>query len=192
MKKITYLLLMAMAVVLVGQSLASCSSCSDKKEQQKEETDPAKVFTKKDTTRVLELANSFVFYLKEGNMRSAMEMLHFLQGNSIQEVDQTNKQRQALALSLFVKRFDYTIDRIVFRDNVDNEVKIDITLFEKKDEGDKRPNTTSFYLRPVRNRDTGEWFLTTKDNITDTRSDLRNRARREAAEAAKEAKESEE
>jgi hypothetical protein len=66
---------------------------------------------------------------------------------------------------------DYEVDRLVFLNDKRNELKLSVTLFEKP-EGDKRPNKTSFYMKPVRFE--GKWYLTTKDNITDTNSRERN------------------
>lgn len=176
MKKILSFLLVAAGLVLAGQSLTSCSSCSGNKEQQ-EPVDPAKVFTHQDTVRVLELVDQFSLRLKEGDVKGAVEMLRFLNGDNVEELNPMFVQRQANALMHIAGKSSYEIDRIVFRDNIDNEAKVDITLFELEDENDKRPNKTSFYFRPVRMD--GTWYLTTKDNITDTHSELRNNDERQ-------------
>lgn len=138
------------------------------------------MFTKEDTTQLLNLIDQFNGYMKAGDIKSATEMLVFLNGDSIEQLNPQFFNRQARSLSA-VRGIDYQLDRIVLRDNIDNEAKIDIVLFEKP-EGDPRPNTTSFYFRPV--RIDGQWYLTTMDNATDTRSDLRNRQDNEETPAA--------
>lgn len=168
MKKIFSILLVAAGLVLVGQTLTSCSSCSGTQEQ--EPVDPATIFTAQDTTQVLELVDQFNLRLREGDVKGAVEMLRFLNEDHVEELNPMFVQRQANALMHIASRSNYEIDRIVFRDDFDNEAKIDITLFEKTDENDKRPNKTSFYFRPV--RIDGTWYLTTRDNVTDTRRDL--------------------
>ena len=168
MKKIFSILLVAAGLVLVGQTLTSCSSCSGTKEQ--EPVDPATIFTAQDTTQVLEMIDQFNLRLREGDVKGAVEMLRYLNEDHVEELNPMFVQRQANALMHIASRSNYEIDRIVFRDNYDNEAKLDITLFEKADENDKRPNKTSFYFRPV--RIDGTWYLTTRDNITDTRRDL--------------------
>ena len=68
-----------------------------------------------------------------------------------------------MALNM-VKGVKYEVQYLTFRTDKDNEVKMEITLFDKEVD-DPRPNKTAFYFRPVRFE--GQWFLTTKDNITD-------------------------
>ena len=99
-------------------------------------------------------------------------MLYYLDKDSIKEPTDQNKASKALTLRYVAGCAGYNLDRIVFNSDIDNEAKIDIILFEKP-EGDPRPNTTSYYFRPVRFE--GKWYLTTKDNITDTHSELRNK-----------------
>lgn len=177
MKKVFMLLA---ASVLTTGLMVSCSGCGSKTDE--EYVEPP-MFTKEDTTRLLNLIDQFNGYMKAGDLKSATEMIVFLNGDSIEQLNPQFLRRQAMSLAA-VRGIDYQLDRIVLRDNIDNEAKIDIVLFEKQ-EGDTRPNTTSFYFRPVRIN--GEWYLTTKDNITDTRSDLRKKHDNEAAAAAAEA-----
>ena len=169
MKKIT-LYLMAIAIV------ACVSSCKNKKAPQDEELRPVQVaekeyvFTNADTTEVLNLVNQFIGFLEKKDIRGAVEMLSFLDGDSIVPLTPQFQTRQAMSLATCMG-VGYKIDRLVFETDKKNEVKMDITLFEKP-EGDPRPNQTSFYFRPVRFE--GKWYLTTKDNITDTNSQERN------------------
>ena len=177
MKKVFMLLA---ATVLTTGLVMSCSGCGSKTEEAPE---APSMFTKEDTTRLLNLIDQFNGYMKAGDIKSATEMLVFLNGDSIEQLNPQFFNRQARSLAA-VRGVDYQLDRIVLRDNIDNEAKIDIVLFEKP-EGDPRPNTTSFYFRPV--RIDGQWYLTTMDNATDTRSELRKKHDNEAAAAAAEA-----
>ena len=86
-------------------------------------------------------------------------MLNILKGDSIFPHEPAQQRRQAMALSI-VKGVRYDVNYLVFKSDKDNEVKLDITLFEKE-ENDPKPNKISFYFRPVRFE--GKWYLTTKD-----------------------------
>ena len=174
MKKILSFLFVAAGMVLVSQSLTSCSSCSGNKEQQEQSEEQTMQFTHQDTVRILEMVDQFTMRLKEGDTRGAIEMIRFLNNDHVEDLNPMMVKRQANALMHVARKTSYEIDRIVLRDYYDNEAKIDITLFEKTDENDNRPNRTSFYLRPV--LIDGTWYLTTKDNITDTRNYQRNNA----------------
>ena len=182
------IIIMAAAALVLGQTLTSCSSCSGKKETAvtDESRQPQYTFTKEDTMRVRELVEQFCTNLQNKDIKACTDMLYFINRDSIQEVSPANKKRQSVALGMIAGKANYYLDRITFVNNFDNVAKVDITLFEKE-EGDPRPNTTSFYFAPVR-RD-GQWYLTTKDNVTDTRTGIRIKAEREAAKAAKAAAE---
>ena len=169
MKKVTFSLMLGLALVMTW-------SCTEKKQQNTTEgnnliiTDPEYTFTKADTSEVMDLANQFIVRMKNHDVRSAVEMIYFLDGDSIKPLSPLNQQRQARAL-VAIAGIDYEVDRLVFLNDKRNELKLSVTLFEKP-EGDKRPNKTSFYMKPVRFE--GKWYLTTKDNITDTNSRERN------------------
>ncbi len=169
MKKIV----LTMAVVAVALLLGGCKS---KKENEGlhpvERVEPTYTFTKEDTSAVMDQVNQFIEYLKQKDIKNATEMLYFLDRDSVKVPDTRARIRQARTLRFVVGCHDYKLSRVVFNSDIDNEAKVDIILFEKP-EGDPRPNTTSFYFRPVRFE--GKWYLTTKDNITDTHSELRNK-----------------
>ena len=57
----------------------------------------------------------------------------------------------------------YTIDSIIFNTETDSQVKYTIEFFEKQP-GDTRPNTTSFFIKPMRVK--GKWYLTMFDSNT--------------------------
>jgi hypothetical protein len=159
MKRLSlFLTILLLLTVFVG--------CSDKKapaQKHKKEY----VFSHEDSTEVLNLVGQFTKYLEGDDLRSAVEMLNILKGDSIFPLEPVQQRRQAMALSI-VKGVRYDVNYLVFKSDKDNEVKLDITLFEKE-ENDPKPNKISFYFRPVRFE--GKWYLTTKDNITDREND---------------------
>lgn len=171
MKKIA-LILVAVAVAVLFDSCNSCSKNDNEGLRPVELETPEYTFTKEDTSAVLDLVGQFVERLKQKDLKNATEMLWYLDKDSVKVPSTQNRLRQARALSILLGCHDYKLDRIVFNSDIDNEAKVDIILFEKP-EGDPRPNSTSFYFRPVRFE--GKWYLTTKDNISDTHSELRNK-----------------
>ena len=171
MKKIA-LILVAVAVTVLFDSCNSCSKNDNEGLRPVELETPEYTFTKEDTSAVIDLVNQFVERLKQKDIKNATEMLWFLDKDSIKEPTTPNRIRQARVLSYIAGCYDYKLDRIVFNSDIDNEAKVDIILFELAP-GETAPNKTSFYFRPVRFE--GKWYLTTKDNITDTHSELRNK-----------------
>ena len=98
------------------------------------------------------------------DIKAAVSMLSFLDGDSIVPLPGSLAKRQANAL-MSMRGIRYTVERLVFDQEKDNIVKLNAVLFEKK-AGDLRPNTIAFYLKPIRRA--GKWYLTTADNVTDT------------------------
>jgi hypothetical protein len=145
MKRLSlFLTILLLLTVFVG--------CSDKKapaQKHKKEY----VFSHEDSTEVLNLVGQFTKYLEGDDLRSAVEMLNILKGDSIFPLEPVQQRRQAMALSI-VKGVRYDVNYLVFKSDKDNEVKLDITLFEKE-ENDPKPNKISFYFRPVRLRVSG-------------------------------------
>lgn len=155
------------AFALTASLLTACKGKSEAPADQK----PEFTFTKQDTMQVMDLVGQFTTRLQNRDIKGAVEMLVFLNGDSIEQLNPAFMRRQAMTLVHMAGKSGYELDRIVFHSDVNNEVKVDITLFDKE-EGDPRPNKTSFYFRPVRKD--GKWYLTTKDNITDTQGDLKS------------------
>lgn len=148
-------------------AVSSFFSCRGKKEQipvSIEENAIAFTFSKQDTTEVLNLVNQFISRLENNDIPAAVDMLSFLDGDSIIPLTPQFKNRQARTLAS-CKGIAYKVDKMVLNSETDNEVKMDIVLFEKP-EGEPIPNTTSFYFRPILYQ--GKWYLTTRDNITET------------------------
>lgn len=154
MKRISlFLAIFMILTVFVG--------CSDKKAPTKQKKEYS--FSHQDSMEVLTLVDQFKTYLEQNDLRSAVEMLNILKGDSLIPMEPIQQRRQAMALNM-VKGVKYDVDYLKFNSDRNNELKLDITLFEK-DENDPKPNKISFFFRPVRFE--GKWYLTVKDNITD-------------------------
>ena len=113
----------------------------------------------------------FAEYSEQFTKEDTAEMIYYLDKDSIKVLDVRDRKRQAMTLMYIMGCQEYKLDRIIFRSEIDNEAKRDIILFEKP-EGQNVPNKTSFYFRPVKYE--GKWYLTTKDNVSDSHSELRN------------------
>jgi hypothetical protein len=154
----------------VAVSLVLLVSCGNKKQEMKPvgSEKPVYTFTKEDTAEVMHQANQFMERLEQKDIRGAVEMLNILSsGDSIRPLDALGQRRQAMSLKV-VQGIKYDLNRLILRSNTNNEVKIDITLFEKP-AGKNIANTTSFYLRPVKFEE--KWYLTVWDNITNANQD---------------------
>ncbi len=162
-KSAVYLLLLSFLV------MAAVSSCGKKEKSVKQLEDeflvqPKDSFNTTDTAEVKKLVDEFIYRLNRKDIKAAVSMLSFLDGDSIISLPKDLARRQARTL-MNVQGVRYTVERLVFDQEKDNIVKVNIVLFEKKAD-DPRPNTTALYLKPIR-RD-GKWYLTTVDNMTDT------------------------
>ena len=127
--------------------------CSDKKaptKQKKEYT-----FSHQDSIEVLNLVNEFIANMEKDDIPAAINMLSILKGDSLIPMEPIQQRRQAIALNM-IKGVKYDVDYMMFRSDRNNEVKVDITLFEK-DENDPKPNKTAFFFRPI--RQDGKWLI---------------------------------
>ena len=155
-----------LAVVAFLLLYTSCSS--NKKQAPAAPAKPSYTFTKEDTAEIMSQVNQFISFMEEKNIRDAVGMLNFLaEGDSIKPLNTMFERRQAMSL-MNVLGVKYDLNHLTLRSNTNNEVKIDITLFDKAS-GDPKPNMTGFYLRPVKFE--GKWYLTVWDNITNTNQD---------------------
>jgi len=162
MKRIALFLAVA---VLVSFAI----SCGNKKQQAPvKPAKPAYTFTKEDTAEIMSQVKQFISFMDEKNIRDAVGMLNFLaEGDSIKPLNPVFERRQAMSL-MNILGVRYDMNHLTLRSNTNNEVKIDVTLFDKAP-GDTKPNMTGFYLRPVKFE--GKWYLTVWDNITNTNQD---------------------
>ena len=158
MKRISLFL----AVLLM---LAFFAACSNKKAPASQK--PEYTFSHQDSTEVLNLVNEFIAKMENDDISAAIDMLSILKGEELVPLEPVQKRRQTIALNM-VKGVKYDVDYMMFKSDRNNEVKVNITLFEK-DENDPKPNMTAFFFRPVRQN--GNWFLTVKDNLTDREND---------------------
>lgn len=125
---------------------------------------PVDSFTSVDSSEVSNMVNQFTIRLNQKDIKGAVSMLSYLNGDSIIPLNRDMAIRQANALHN-MQGVRYDVEKMQFMEDKDNIVKINVVLFEKA-AGDDRPNTLNFYLKPVRYE--GHWYLTTVDNITDT------------------------
>ena len=144
------------------------ASCKRQKTVKELEQDyiiqPVDSFTSVDSSEVSNLVSQFIDRLNQKDIKGAVSMLSFLNGDTIIPLNRDMALRQANALHN-MQGIRYDVDKMQFMEDKDNIVKVKVVLFEKA-AGDDRPNTLIFYLKPVRYE--GNWYLTTVDNITDT------------------------
>lgn len=148
-------------IVLLSLCAASCSNKSKKEESYS--LQPKMVLEARDTTEVFNLTTKFLELLKAKQTDEAVAMLYFLdkEGHVVPLPDSL-AERQKSVFRMFPV-LSYKIDNIVFNTETDSQVKYTIEFF-KKEPGDTRPNTTSFFVKPMRVE--GVWHLTMFDSNT--------------------------
>ncbi len=162
-KSVLYLSLFAL--LMLAFTMSSCKKEKSVKQLQEQFLiQPTDSFQGVDTAEVKLLVDNFIKSLNEKDIRGAVSQLSFLDGDSIVALPAGLQKRQANAL-MNMQGIRYDVDRLVFDREIDNIVKINVILFEKKAD-DPRPNSMAFYLKPIRRN--GKWYLTTADNVTDT------------------------
>ncbi len=163
MKKFNYLFIALLAAIL----MAGCKS-----EKKNADTgvnpnliQPEMSLSSQDTVAVRRLTRQFLNHLQQKNLGGAMQMLRYWDSKEIQPLPQKLANKEAYVLNMFLGMPKYDIDYIIFFRDDDSEVKYTVTMFERTDSADLRPNKASFLLRPVRYL--GEWYLTLADKQTD-------------------------
>ncbi len=144
---------------------AACSGEKQRKMQDVQDeyiTQPISSVDTSDYHAVMVLGNRYMDLLKAGKIDSAVNMLFFLQGDSVVELPKSLVERQKAILRQFPV-IDYTCESINFYSETDNQIKYKVQFFEKEPD-DPRPNTTSMFLKPVRRF--GVWTLTVADTDT--------------------------
>lgn len=145
--------------------LVACGS----KEQKKEAVEdgvrvPVMTLTSEDTMTVTNLTKEFLENLKANKLDEAIEMLHYMDKNKkLVDLpkDMVDKQRKIFAMFPVLS---YKIDSVIFYSETDSQVKYTVQFFEKE-EGDNHPNTTSFFIKPM--RVDNKWYLTMADSNSD-------------------------
>lgn len=151
--------------------LAILTGCSKKKGRTMEDVDRELLeavqmdLSHNDTTAVYDLTNQFLDYLKNQDLDAAMGMLHYLKdGMEIVSLPAELEKQHRLVLGNFLG-LTYNIESVRFLNEIDCQVKYNVTLFEKQPD-DPVSNQISFYIKPVR-RD-GQWYLTLADSQSDS------------------------
>ena len=127
----------------------------------------------RDTTEVYQLTKSFLELLKAKEIDKAVSMLYFLDADrEVVSLPDSLVERQKSVFRMFPV-LNYKIESIIFNTETDIQVKYTVEFF-KKQPGDTRPNTTSFFIKPMRVN--GQWFLTMFDSNTNNggQSGIRN------------------
>ena len=126
--------------------------------------EPTMTLDSQDTIIVDQLSTEFVEHLKNKEYSEAISMLYYLDPDSaIVPLPRNLAIRQEQIFRVFPV-LDYRCESIRFRTESDCQVKFVITFFQKTDPSDKRDNTTSLYLQPIRRE--GQWYLTIRDSST--------------------------
>lgn len=141
-------------------------SCGNKKEKEGRSSallQPKMALSKYDTTAVMNKTTEFLNLLKSNQIDAAVSHLYYLdkKGKLIPLPDRLAIRQKAI-FKLFPV-LNYKIDGIIFDTETDSQVRYTIEFFKKK-LGDNRPNTTSFFIKPMRRN--GQWFLTMYDSNT--------------------------
>ena len=160
MKKFSIVFIAFISLLLVG-----CKSEKKKAEENPYLIKPEMLVTGKDTLEVRRMTKQYLSMLQQKDLDGAISMLRYYEHDSITSLPPQLEAKERMVLGMFLGMPSYDIDHIIFfRDN-DSEVKYTVTMFERTDENDKRPNKASFLLRPVRHL--GQWYLTLADKQTD-------------------------
>lgn len=118
-----------------------------------------------DTAEVMNQVQTFIDRLKDKNVEGAMDMLYYLNKDSIKHLPPELARRGRTLLNVVQGASRYDVENLTFHKEKDNKVRIVVTLFEK-DDNDPAPNTMGMILKPVR-RD-GRWYLTLADTESDS------------------------
>ena len=144
------------------------------KGEQKKKTDenpnlikPQMVLRSQDTTQVRRLTRQFLHCLQQKDVPGALNMLRRYDHGEVRTLEPAEASKQAMVFGMFAGMPSYDIDHIIFYKEDDSEVKFTVTMFERTDSADRRPNKASFLIRPVRIG--GEWYLTLADTQNEHR-----------------------
>lgn len=147
--------------LVLAVCLAGCSGKEKKTEVRAK--GPNMTLEQRDTTEVYQLTKSFLELLKAKEIDKAVSMLYFLDADrEVVPLPDSLVERQKSVFRMFPV-LNYKIESIIFNTETDSQVKYTVEFF-KKQPGDTRPNTTSFFIKPMRVN--GQWFLTMFDSNT--------------------------
>lgn len=147
--------------LVLAVCLAGCSGKEKKTEDHSRR--PMMTLEQRDTAQVFELTKSFLESLKANDIDKAVSMLYFLDADrQVVPLPDSLVELQKVVFRTFPV-LNYKIESIIFNTETDSQVKYTVEFFEKKP-GDPRPNTTSFFIKPMRVK--GQWYLTMYDSNT--------------------------
>ena len=159
MRKYTFVI-----IVILSVAFAAVSCNGNKQNVEDSELIPEvkmKLYSE-DTTAVYQLLNTYLNFLKSGNLDEAVAMLHSVSSkDSLIALTDVQKKRLKGSFTIIANK-DFKIDYLKFYKDMDNEVKIKCILFENKP-GENAPNEINMVLRPVRYLN--EWYLTVADDV---------------------------
>lgn len=160
------------SILLLTMSFSSCKK--DKNKEDMEYTLQPKMYLQKhDTTEVMNLTTHFLDKLKNNKIDEAVSMLYYLdKKHRVIKLPDTLALRQKQVFKMFPV-LSYKITGITFDKETDSQVKYTIEFF-KKQHGDNRPNTISFFIKPMRVNNV--WYLTMYDSNTNNggESEIKN------------------
>jgi hypothetical protein len=141
--------------------LASCSGGNKEKEYvtyEDAEHEFEATLTDADSTLVLDMANSFMKTLKEGNVEAALNQLYEFQSDGkVRALSDDTRDRLVNLFTQFPVK-DFELDYFAFSISTLNDVKYFIYFADADDNGE-RPRI-SFTLNPMKIDD--KWYLCTK------------------------------
>jgi len=157
-----------MVIALLSATLfVACKSektTKNKIEYNKNLIQPEMTLRSQDTTQVRRLAMQFFDRLQQKDLNGAIAMLNYYEHDSIKPLPRNLEAKERMVYGMFLG-MKYDIDHVIFFRENDSELKFTVTMFEKEDPTDKRPNKASFLIRPIRSG--GNWYLTLADSQTD-------------------------
>jgi len=153
-----------MVIALLSATCKSEKTTKNKIEYNKNLIQPEMTLRSQDTTQVRRLAMQFFDRLQQKDLNGAIAMLNYYEHDSIKPLPRNLEAKERMVYGMFLG-MKYDIDHVIFFRENDSELKFTVTMFEKEDPTDKRPNKASFLIRPIRSG--GNWYLTLADSQTD-------------------------
>lgn len=140
--------------ILIGTSIFfSCSNCSNKIDHNTKDTVPA--FTKDDTTKVLQLTETYLNHMKNKEYDQGLSMLRTIINDSIMPLSEDIKNNIRIQQKNFPV-LNFKLSNIEFINA--NQVSVTYTIeFFEKAPGDDIPNTIRMTFSPQKIKD--EWYI---------------------------------
>ncbi len=149
-------------VTIIVLVLAVFISCGKKKKEFKTEEylRPASmIYTKQDTTDILNLIDQYVSYFSERDIEAAADMLYFVRHDSILPLDEA-RRASFVKMYTLIPIYGAKSKGIILHSDRNNEAPITIQV-SKNGDLDKDQGIMKFCLNPVVKD--GKWYLTLRD-----------------------------